>query len=679
MKKVCNKWKVFLIVLCMLFTMTPTAVFADQTDSQQPEEQQLLNDQIPPNNGDPPVEEPPGSDDPPGLEEEFQVQSMSETKCCKGKIKIIKEVTGNPETDEDFTFEIWKNRKLIDTETITGSGSAMVEVDPNSWYTVKEVEIPDDYQADGKKKDVFIGYPCYYAEVTFTNNYTPPPPPTPGSITITKEVAGEGQIPAATFNFLIEGPDEFSTTASISGNGSETIDDLVPGDYLITEEETPGFTPADEDYTKEAEVFAGEATTVAFVNNYNGTIPTTGSITIQKEIGGQEQFRSADQFNFIIGNSGFTTTASIIGEGSYTITGLQPGTYTVTEEAITNYTPRQNGITAEVTAGGISTVTFINDIIQPDPAAWVTKTVAEFDGTNLPSEGSFKKELKLSKLNKKVIYRIELACNTEWSRHERAAALKDVYEQEDITEDLLIFDGTDFLNAKDQDPYSFPDWLWLDYENPSKYYYIDTLTANGTYTNTAYLCSPDRAKTAVDSEEDPEVECNLISSSSAVVIVDYSSGGGGGGGGSHHYYKVIYDPNYPASADTSGTAPVDSNSYSYNNPVNVKGNTGDLAAGTYVFDGWNTEPDGSGTAYPPGYTFNITEDMTLYAQWKLVGEEDAETLTVIEDELPALAQETGLDDVPKTGDATPLIPMLLLGLLSAAALFTFGRRETEVK
>ena len=37
----------------------------------------------------------------------------------------------------------------------------------------------------------------------------------------------------------------------------------------------------------------------------------------------------------------------------------------------------------------------------------------------------------------------------------------------------------------------------------------------------------------------------------------------------------------------------------------------------YRFAGWNTEPDGSGTAYADGQNISITENTTLYAQWVL--------------------------------------------------------------
>ncbi len=69
----------------------------------------------------------------------------------------------------------------------------------------------------------------------------------------------------------------------------------------------------------------------------------------------------------------------------------------------------------------------------------------------------------------------------------------------------------------------------------------------------------------------------------------------------------------------SGSAPTDSNSpYAYGATVTVLGNTGTLVGptGTTTFDGWNTEADGSGTAYAASDTFTITDDTTLYAQFK---------------------------------------------------------------
>ena len=40
-----------------------------------------------------------------------------------------------------------------------------------------------------------------------------------------------------------------------------------------------------------------------------------------------------------------------------------------------------------------------------------------------------------------------------------------------------------------------------------------------------------------------------------------------------------------------------------------------------VFTGWNTKEDGSGTSYAPGTKLVLSDDLTLWAQWKLAGNE----------------------------------------------------------
>ena len=77
-------------------------------------------------------------------------------------------------------------------------------------------------------------------------------------------------------------------------------------------------------------------------------------------------------------------------------------------------------------------------------------------------------------------------------------------------------------------------------------------------------------------------------------------------------YSVTYDAN----GATGGTAPTDSSSpYISGSTVTVLGNTGSLEKTDYLFDGWNTAADGSGTHYAADDTFTITENTTLYAQW----------------------------------------------------------------
>ena len=77
------------------------------------------------------------------------------------------------------------------------------------------------------------------------------------------------------------------------------------------------------------------------------------------------------------------------------------------------------------------------------------------------------------------------------------------------------------------------------------------------------------------------------------------------------YYGVTYDGNNA----TSGTVPTDANVYYTNNTVTVLGNTGNLERSGYLFAGWNTAANGSGTDYAPGTTFTISSSVTLYAKW----------------------------------------------------------------
>ncbi|MBT8036274.1 MAG: InlB B-repeat-containing protein [Verrucomicrobiae bacterium] len=76
-------------------------------------------------------------------------------------------------------------------------------------------------------------------------------------------------------------------------------------------------------------------------------------------------------------------------------------------------------------------------------------------------------------------------------------------------------------------------------------------------------------------------------------------------------YTITYDGNN----NGGGSVPLDSTEYELNDPVTVLSNTGNLTRTGYTFDDWDTEADGTGDAYAPSDTFNITGRITLFAQW----------------------------------------------------------------
>ena len=76
--------------------------------------------------------------------------------------------------------------------------------------------------------------------------------------------------------------------------------------------------------------------------------------------------------------------------------------------------------------------------------------------------------------------------------------------------------------------------------------------------------------------------------------------------------RVKYDGN----GNTSGVAPTDVNRYFKDDKVVVK-DEGNLEKLNQEFIGWNTKADGSGTSYYAADVFEIQDNVTLYAQWKL--------------------------------------------------------------
>jgi uncharacterized repeat protein (TIGR02543 family) len=72
---------------------------------------------------------------------------------------------------------------------------------------------------------------------------------------------------------------------------------------------------------------------------------------------------------------------------------------------------------------------------------------------------------------------------------------------------------------------------------------------------------------------------------------------------------------YQGNGATTGTSPVDANSpYAPGNTVTILG-PGSLIKPGFIFTGWNTAQDGSGTGYVAGSTIEITGSTYLYAQW----------------------------------------------------------------
>ena len=78
----------------------------------------------------------------------------------------------------------------------------------------------------------------------------------------------------------------------------------------------------------------------------------------------------------------------------------------------------------------------------------------------------------------------------------------------------------------------------------------------------------------------------------------------------------------------------------------------------YAFTGWNTKADGTGTAYADLAEVEVTEDLTLYAQWTKAAPQGA----------PKAAATSTSKGTPKTGDADLGGMCALLAAVAGAAL-----------
>ena len=106
---------------------------------------------------------------------------------------------------------------------------------------------------------------------------------------------------------------------------------------------------------------------------------------------------------------------------------------------------------------------------------------------------------------------------------------------------------------------------------------------------------------------------NNLASTNAIVVTYESNGG------EEPPAPASYSVTYNGNGNTGGEVPTDGTSYtSENNTVTVLGKgtlVREVGGVSYVFSGWNTEADGTGTGYVADSQFTITTNTTLYAQW----------------------------------------------------------------
>ena len=108
---------------------------------------------------------------------------------------------------------------------------------------------------------------------------------------------------------------------------------------------------------------------------------------------------------------------------------------------------------------------------------------------------------------------------------------------------------------------------------------------------------------------------------------------------------VSYDITFNGNGYTHGTLPDNVIGLSYGDPYTLPTNVElrkDIGEDTWLFLGWNSLPDGSGTEYAQGETITVTSDITLYADWYLQTKYTIAMITYLD------GQPTDVDEISGT-------------------------------
>ena len=329
----------------------------------------------------------------------------------KGKLEISKELaTGAPTTasNKEFSFTVTGPNNYKETVKITGADKTTLEnLEPGS-YTVTEDETGAaienyDLTVSGDNKVAKTVSAGETTKVTITNTYEDNSSSGKGKIEISKELATGAPTEASNkeFSFTVTGPSNYKETVKITGADKTTLENLEPGSYTVTEDET-GAAIANYKLTVSGDnkvaktVSAGETTKVTITNTYeDNSTSGKGKLEITKSLAtGAPSDAKTKTYSFkVTGPNNFEKTVTVTGAGKTTLENLEPGSYTVTEDkdgaAIANYdltVSGDDGVAKTVEADETTKVTITNTYSQKKGSLKITKVL----GVGAPSAASSK-------------------------------------------------------------------------------------------------------------------------------------------------------------------------------------------------------------------------------------------------------------------------------------------------
>jgi YVTN family beta-propeller protein len=293
-----------------------------------------------------------------------------------GTLLITKQVInegGGEAEPSDFTITVDGNNPTPSSFDGSASGISVqlfegryevTESGPDSNYTSTLSKECSGNMREGESKRCII-----------TNTYSEPSPPvTTANIIVIKKVINEGGGDKRPSDFTITVDGNNPTPSSFAGSSSGTAITINEGSYNVTEEGGPDisydyvpgkYTPS---YSSNCagEIQAGDTVRCVVTNKYNQFIPgILPKLIVTKQVinqGGGE----AEPSDFTITVDGNNPApSSFDGSASGTSVTLKPGSYSVTENSLPEYTSSKSGDCAGSLSAGETKRCTITNIYQP--------------------------------------------------------------------------------------------------------------------------------------------------------------------------------------------------------------------------------------------------------------------------------------------------------------------------
>ena len=278
------------------------------------------------------------------------------------------------ELPESITVTLYQNGRIYNDPSDPDFKNPQIVTKDNGWHyewtnlpTQDKNGLPYTYYVDEDVPDGWIKTIDGY-NIINTKDGTPR-----GSLKVVKKVTGDlnatdEEIQNKVFTFTVTGPNGYSGTVTVTGEGeSAPLENLIPGEYTVTEQgaDVDGYTcvvTGGETVTVEADLTA----TAEVTNTYTAKL---GSLKVVKTVAGD--LNATDEeiqnkvFTFTVtgpDGSDYEETVTLKAGETKTLDNLVPGTYTVTEvrEGVD-----VEGYTCEVTGEGTVTVAPGADVTVP--------------------------------------------------------------------------------------------------------------------------------------------------------------------------------------------------------------------------------------------------------------------------------------------------------------------------